>query len=350
LGCRKQEITAYNTPKESPAPPPAKTAPMATPSAAAPIHWTTPSGWQEQPAGGMRVASFTIKKDDQQADVSVIPLGTVAGSDLDNVNRWRGQVGLPPIDGSKLSEGAEQVTIASNPASLYDMAGTDPKTKQPTRILAASAVSNGATWFFKMIGSDTLVEQQKPAFKDFLKSIQSGPAPAADVAPAAPQLGAERATPSAPVAPGAPSSDKPAWDVPKGWQEQAPSSMRLATFQVTGSNGANADVSVIKLGGMAGGMLANVNRWRSQLGLQPLDEAEVQKLVSTHEANGNKVTIVDLNGRSVESGQPARLLAAIVPRPGATWFYKMLGNDELVAQQKAAFIKFVDSARYPNAS
>src|SRR5215472_10337538 len=114
LGCRKQEITAYNTPKESPAPPPANTASMATPSPAAPVHWTTPSGWQEQPASGMRVGSFVIKKDDQHADVSVIPLGTVAGSDLDNVNRWRGQVGLPPVDPSKLSEGAEPITIGAN--------------------------------------------------------------------------------------------------------------------------------------------------------------------------------------------------------------------------------------------
>jgi hypothetical protein len=145
------------------------------------------------------------------------------------------------------------------------------------------------------------------------------------------------------------SADKPTWDVPAGWQEQAPTSMRVATFQVTGPSGATADVSVIQLGGMGGGLLANVNRWRSQLGLQPVEDSELQKLVSTHDVNGAKISLVDLVGRSVESGQPARLLVAMVPREGATWFYKMLGNDALVAQQKAAFIKFVDSAHYPHA-
>ena len=116
-----------------------------------------------------------------------------------------------------------------------------------------------------------------------------------------------------------------------------------------GRKRAKADVSVIKLAGDAGGALANVNRWRAQVGLQPVDEAELAKLTTTQDVSGAKVSFVDLAGRSVESGDPARLLAATVPRGGSTWFYKMLGNDQLVAQQKAAFIKFVETARYPNA-
>jgi hypothetical protein len=141
-------------------------------------------------------------------------------------------------------------------------------------------------------------------------------------------------------------SDKPAWEVPAGWQEQKPSSMRLASFMVVGGAGAKADVSVIKLGGAAGGNLLNVNRWRAQVGLAPVDEAGLQKLITTQDVNGQQVAVVDMAGRSVESGDPARLLAAIVPRSGNTWFYKMVGNDQLVAQQKLAFLKFVESARY----
>jgi len=55
----------------------------------------------------MRVASFVILMVGKQADVSVIPLGGLAGNDPDNVNRWRGQVGLallPEADISKLAE------------------------------------------------------------------------------------------------------------------------------------------------------------------------------------------------------------------------------------------------------
>src|SRR4029078_826042 len=84
-------------------------------------------------------------------------------------------------------------------------------------------------------------------------------------------------------------SGKPTWEVPNGWQEQAPSSMRVATFHVTGDGAAKADMAVTKLAGTAGGNLGNVNRWRSQLGLEPVDEAGLDRLVTTHEVNGTKI-------------------------------------------------------------
>src|SRR5690348_14275732 len=52
------------------------------------------------------------------------------------------------------------------------------------------------------------------------------------------------------------------WRLPEGWQEQAPSAMRLGSFLIVGKNGQKADVSVVPLTGDAGGDLANINRWR----------------------------------------------------------------------------------------
>ena len=52
----------------------------------------------------MRVASFGISQDGKQADVSVIPLGGMAGTDPANVNRWRGQVGLGPLAEAEVSK------------------------------------------------------------------------------------------------------------------------------------------------------------------------------------------------------------------------------------------------------
>ena len=322
------------------APPPGASAPL--------LQWKSPAGWQEQPASGMRVGSFSVTRGDQKADVSVIPLAGVSGSELDNVNRWRGQVGVGPIDASKLAEAGEKVLIGSQQGTLYDMAGTDPQTKQPARILAAILSSQGMTWFFKMLGSDALVEEQKPAFKEFLKSVT--PAAATEQLPSshppigasmqgnAAAMGMEKANPS----------EKPTWEVPAGWQEQPATSMRLATFQVTGDKGEKAEISVIKLAGDAGGLLANLNRWRGQVGLQPVDKAELEKLITTQEVNGTRIIVADMSGRAVESGDPARLIAITVPRPNSSWFYKMIGNEQIVEQQKPAFIKFVETARYPN--
>jgi hypothetical protein len=327
------------------------------PGAAAPaLQWTMPAGWQEQAASGMRVGSFAVVKGEQKADVSVIPLAGISGSELDNVNRWRGQVGLAPFDAAKLAEAGEKVAIGGQQGTLYDMAGTDPQTKQPARILAAILSSQGMTWFFKMLGSDALVAEQKPAFKDFLKSVTESTATAQDqLPPSHPPLGGAGmqagagAMGAGGLGMGPATGEKPTWEVPAGWQEQPAASMRVATYQVTGENGAKADISVIKLAGEAGGMLANLNRWRGQVGLQPVGKADLEKQITTQEANGTKIILADMSGRAVESGEPARLVAATVPRAGGTWFYKMFGNEQLVEKQKPAFIKFVETARYPNA-
>ena len=59
---------------------------------------------------------------------------------------------LAPVDQAGLATSAEKVSIGTASGSLYDMAGTDPQTKAPARILASILPAEGTTWFFKMIG------------------------------------------------------------------------------------------------------------------------------------------------------------------------------------------------------
>ena len=54
--------------------------------------------------------------------------------------------------------------------------------------------------------------------------------------------------------------------------------------------------------------------------------------------------MVDFTGTDSKTGKPARLVGAIVPQNGQTWFYKLMGDEQIVAQQKDAFIKFIQSA------
>jgi hypothetical protein len=58
---------------------------------------------------------------------------------------------------------------------------------------------------------------------------------------------------------------------------------------------------------------------------------------------------VDFTGTNSKTGKPARLIGAVVPQNGQTWFYKLMGDEEIVAQQKDAFTKFIQSANYANA-
>ena len=81
------------------------------------LTWQTPESWTEVPPGEMRVASFKIQgQNGKLADVSVVPLPGMPGTDDANVNRWRGQVGLPSVSPDELKKSGENVEAAGEPA------------------------------------------------------------------------------------------------------------------------------------------------------------------------------------------------------------------------------------------
>ena len=309
------------------------------------LKWTLPAGWEQVSPGEMRLASFRIKGEGgKQADVGVFPLPGMAGRDIDNVNRWRGQVGLDPISEDAMAKAAESVEIAGQKAQLFDLAGQNPSSGEKTRILAAILRRDELSWFFKMNGDDALVAQQKPAFVQFLKSLQfAAPATQAQLPPSHPPIDAS--APPGPASAVGDSPDKPKWQTPAGWTEVPGGQFLVAKFTVPGTVPASVNVSMSA--GEGGGVAGNVNRWRGQLGLAQVPEAEVNKLVTQVDTGGGKAMLVDMAGTDARTGQKARLVGAIVPQANGTWFYKLMGNEEVVAGQKDAFVKFVQTAQYP---
>jgi hypothetical protein len=141
---------------------------------------------------------------------------------------------------------------------------------------------------------------------------------------------------------------RPEWTVPEGWAEVPNPQMLLAKFRVTGEAGAVLDVNVSVEEGDGGGLQGNVNRWQGQLGLDPTPAGEMARLVTRLEVAGAQAALVDLSGTNAMSGQPARIIGAVLSRDGRTWFYKLMGPAPLAAREREAFLKFVQSARYPN--
>lgn len=139
-------------------------------SGAKKLQWNVPSGWKTAPVTSMRYASFSVPgKNGEAADMSVVDLPGEAGSDLDNVNRWHGQIGLPPVDDAGLQTLIVEIKGKSGAFSEVDM--TSPK----ARTLAAWIRVDGHTWFFKLNGPDKLVESEKEKFAKFLQSVQFQP-------------------------------------------------------------------------------------------------------------------------------------------------------------------------------
>lgn len=353
-GCGRNQVKVYqlsNNDSSSSSAAPEAPAPSSTPNenntAQPQLQWTLPSGWTEVSPTEMSIASFKVQGGSgAEADVSVVPLPGMAGGDAANVNRWRGQVGLSAATTEELQKIAESVGIGNQPANLYDIAGQSSGGGSAKRILGAIQERNGTMWFFKMMGDANLVEQQKPEFVAFLKSLTftTASAQTEELPPGHPPIGGGDM--NAPMmSPGGENQVKPQWSVPADWQTAPPAQFLLAEYSITGANGAKAEVNVAQLTGSGGGVLANVNRWRSQIGLDPVDETGLAKLTTTLNVSGGQATFVDMTGTDM-SGQSTRLVAAIVPMGDKTWFYKLMGDGKVVASQKDAFTKFVQMARY----
>jgi hypothetical protein len=366
-GCGRDQIKVYRVAKEKTDAPAAVASPQvenppAMPEAQPRLTWTLPAGWEQVPPGEMRLASFKVKgQDGKQADVSVVPLPGMAGGDLNNVNRWRGQVDLPPVKQEELDALAEKVDAGGAEAVLYDQAGQNPGSDEKTRILATILRRDNTAWFFKMTGDSDLVARQKPAFIEFLKSLRFATGEAAPALPPShpPIGGVAEAMPNLPPShppiggsiggstdalPAADAGAKPNWTVPATWKEEPPTQMLIAKF-IAADADAKAEITVSSFPGDVGGLLANVNRWRRQLGLPGIEEADLSKTVSEIEAQGGKATLVELDGADARTGQKTKLVGVILPQVSQTWFYKMMGDEKVVAREKNALIQFVQSVK-----
>jgi hypothetical protein len=134
-----------------------------------------------------------------------------------------------------------------------------------------------------------------------------------------------------------------AWTAPAHWTAKPASAMRKGSYTITGDAGATADLSITAFPGDVGGELANVNRWRGQIQLAPLAAAELATATTHLDYNGLHLTAVDFTGGTAAA--PLRVLGAIIPVDGATWFFKLSGPAPLVARETDAFAAFLKTIR-----
>ena len=129
---------------------------------------------------------------------------------------------------------------------------------------------------------------------------------------------------------------------PASWDLASPFGPEKARFRIDAADAnGTASVSLSVLPGDGGGLLGNVNRWRKQLGLEPLAEQDLAEAVRPVEALGPEARLVDINGSSPRFPGETRLVGVIVPRKELTWFYKLMGSAPVVDGAKAEFLNYL---------
>ena len=268
--------------------------------------WTLPEGWTREPGNQFRFATIRAGADRSAPEISVSKLpGPEAGDEdayvLDNVNRWRGQIGLAPLAKAGLASETEEIKAGDVTGVWVDMTGEAP--------------ASGAGMMAPFAGG---AAGARPPF-------------AAASGSAAP-------------------SDKPAsgikYETPEGWKEEPATGFRKASFKVTDGDQL-LDVSVSDLAAQAGELLPNINRWRQQVKLPEITQEELEKQLQPIDFGGDvKGHFVELVGEAQDGSGKETILGAIAVHGDQAWFVKARGSADLAEREKQKFQQFVRSIQF----
>ena len=348
--------------------------------------WKLHEGWQQQiTPEAITYGKLTNDEAGLTATVTRLPFTSNASEDswrgyiVSNINRWRNQLSLGQQEWEQMSRELEEFPELSQGAAkayFVSIAGTG---------------SGGMDAPFMNRGAGG---QPPPAV--------GGQAPTANASSAS---GAT--TPDTAAPPKNAAASKPiTYQVPQGWQEEAASGMRMASFAVSQA-GAEGEVTVIAAGG---GIEANIGIWLGQVGMESKPETTARILaeaqdVTVHEVAAKLYTIggpaatpaANQTESSAESGEESSaesgseaavdaevaagtasdtvaakaaepsaasdsdadadadsdadasetiLIADIPWRDGQSLFVKFKGPTSLASSQRAAFIAFVESIEW----
>jgi hypothetical protein len=142
------------------------------------------------------------------------------------------------------------------------------------------------------------------------------------------------------------------WTVPEGWSESSkpdPMGMRLLDLRFGPNQEGECYISLMP--GPAGGLEANVNRWRTQMGQPAYTADEISKLPKKPFFNRDATFVAfdgDFKGFGAEQAQTGySMLGLIHSAEQATIFVKLTGPKALVEQNAVAFDAFCQSIK-PN--
>jgi hypothetical protein len=357
--CRREPIRTYRVEKESTPTLPASMPGAAMAAPAAGITWEAPEGWEAKAPGSVRIGSYAIPNPaGEPADFAITSFPGDVGGDLANVNRWRGQIGLQPVDAEALPALLKSVAAPAGEFIVVNFINPDAG----VRVIAALFKQSDKTWFFKLAGPDAVVAANESAFLALLQSVkfEAGLTPPTGAVVSVPAGGNTNDLPPGhpPIAGFTPqmpattqssgattmtSGDLPIrWAAPDHWLPKELSQLRKASYNVHGAGSQVADFSIISLAGAAGGFHDNVNRWRGQIGLDPQDAAAIDAGTRHMDSAGLHFDVIEFASTGADT---QRVIGAFLTIGEETWFFKLIGPDAVVAGERDSFIQFIRTVR-----
>lgn len=264
-----------------------------------PVVWEEPKDWKkDHPTKSfLRYAGFRIKAEPKELEVTVTRMTATDYTLLPNVNRWRKQVNLPPLDRE------EDAAVKREKINDQDVTWVDVK---GLGVHSVSAAPPAPVAKVKEMG----IPFELPNFvPDLPEGAGDGGNPFKNTAP-------------------------------KEWKKLPPTGIKVEHYLI-GEGKDPVNVTLIPLGG--GGTIGdNIVRWRGEVKLPEIGAAEAAKA-------GIKIKVAGIDSYYADIDNPKgraafnRILAVMVPMGPQVWFIKMYGPREAVGANKASFDAYVKS-------
>jgi len=240
------------------------------------VKWKLPAGWLEEKGGPARVASFKFGDRDPKLELTVVKLPGDGGGLSANDNRWREQVGLERAAEAEVASMVRKV----GEAQVVDLIG-------PTR----PAMGGGRA----MARQPEPERTADPQFDQVRSMFQ--------------------------------------FERPPEWRENPqPERPKVFEFRADG-----ALITFTIMGGESGGLAANVDRWRTQAGLEPLGEQGLGRSATPMKFVNTDAWLVEVPGKE------RAILGVIALSPEFSMFLKMDGSPAAVSAQRATFTRVAQS-------
>jgi len=275
-----------------------------------------PTGWVMNPRNDIALAEFVSPEATGSIKFTVTALAMPEQKDwpeylLSNVNRWRGQLKIEPVDLKTLNDSLISVSRGDGllPSYIFDATGTGSGGMAPA----------GAT------GSATSSRNNAPAPPAPSTSSPNTPASASPAdAPKRPELD---------------------YLLPEGWSVGQGSPFRLATLKIESAEG-NGEVTVSMA---TDNPQANTAMWAQQV-LKESEPAQIDPVVQQTLERAETIAVGDKQAklytiRKSEEPQAPMLMVASIPTDNQELhlFVKLIGDNRLAEAQKQKFIDFVQS-------
>jgi len=280
--------------------------------------WKLPEGWS---LGGKAQMVFAILEiPDTEAEIRISRLGGQQDL-LSNVNRWRGQLSLPPATAGGLEK---NLTVKQGEEAEY-------------RLFDKQGKSSGQS-----MGGPFMRQQALMRAKEAEQAEQANN-----------ETKEESETDSPTVKPPSKlknelaANPKFTLDPPEGYLPGKTSAMVVARF-VKETDDGTVQISLVPLTA-TNKWNDNVNFWRQSVGLEPIEAAEIEaatEAVTISGVKGKKIALIADDLGDDDSEVKKSLIGVMVKHDDAAWFFKMMGETPLVNSDQSIFESFLNSFEF----